>query len=88
MIWIVLRLIDLIFLALDLIILARVFLPLLGADPYHPLVRFVYIVTEPVLAPLRRWTIAGQWDFSPLVVLIALSFIQQIVTQLVFYVLA
>jgi len=35
----------------SLIIIARVFLPLVGADPLNPIIRFIFDVTEPVLAP-------------------------------------
>jgi len=65
------------------IIIARVFLPLVGANPLNPIVRFIFDVTEPVLAPLRRYTMVGMWDLSPVVVLILLTILQQVVVTLV-----
>ncbi len=67
----------------SLIIIARVFLPLVGADPQNPIIRFVFDVTEPVLAPLRRYTVVGMWDLSPVVVLVLLTVVQQVVVTLV-----
>jgi YggT family protein len=65
------------------IIIARVFLPLVGANPLNPIVRFIFDVTEPVLAPVRRYTMVGMWDLSPVVVLILLTVLQQVLVTLV-----
>lgn len=48
-------------------------------DPYNPIVRFLYSVTEPVLRPIRRLIgyRLGPIDISPLVVIIAIIFIQR-----------
>ena len=46
-------------------------------DPYNPIVNFLLIVTEPVLAPVRRFTTFGMMDFSPIVVLLGIAFISQ-----------
>jgi len=67
----------------SLIIIARVFLPLVGADPLNPIIRFIFDVTEPILAPLRRYTVVGMWDLSPVVVLVLLTVVQQVVVTLV-----
>ncbi len=67
-----------------LVLIARAFLPLVGADPYNPVVEFIYRITEPVLAPLRRWTIVGNLDLSPLVVLIGLSVVRQMILWLLY----
>ncbi len=42
-------------------------------DPSNPLVKFLLDVTEPVLAPLRRFLVVGMMDLSPLVTLIGLQ---------------
>jgi YggT family protein len=47
-------------------------------DPYNPIVRFLYSVTEPVFARVRR-LLPFQYmaiDFSPLIVLLAIIFLQ------------
>ncbi len=67
----------------SLVIIARVFLPLVGADPLNPIIRFIFDITEPVLAPLRRYTVVGMWDLSPVVALVLLTVVQQVVVSLV-----
>lgn len=44
-------------------------------NPYSPLSPVIYPLTEPILAPLRRWLPASQIDFSPLVLLILCQFL-------------
>ena len=48
-------------------------------DPYNPIVRFLYRVTEPVLGPIRRMIghRLGPIDISPLIVILAIIFIQR-----------
>jgi YggT family protein len=44
-------------------------------DPYNPVVRFLYSVTEPVFKPIRRFTgRLGPIDISPLIVILAIIF--------------
>ena len=48
-------------------------------DPYNPIVRFLYSITEPVLRPIRR-LIGGRLgpiDIAPLIVILAIIFIQR-----------
>ena len=82
MVLLVVQLIDALVSLYSLAIIARAFLPLVGADTYNPVVRFIFDITEPVLAPLRRFTIVGMWDFSPLAALILLMIARQLVTGL------
>ena len=61
------------------IIVIRAVLSWVNPDPYNPIVRFLYQVTEPVLAPIRR-RIPFQGmgiDWSPMIVLLAIVFLQQ-----------
>ncbi|HJN91122.1 MAG TPA: YggT family protein [Dehalococcoidia bacterium] len=44
-------------------------------DYSNPLVKVLMDVTEPVLAPLRRYLMIGMMDLSPIVVLITLNVI-------------
>ncbi|MBF0472285.1 MAG: YggT family protein [Nitrospirae bacterium] len=47
-------------------------------DPYNPIVRFLYKVTEPVLAPIRsRIGILGGFDVSPVIALLAITFLKR-----------
>ncbi len=63
-----------------LLIFARIFLTWGVLDPYHPLSRWVYRLTEPLLAPIRnRLPPAGMYDWSPTVLVILMIIARQIV---------
>ena len=52
------------------------FFPVSPSSPFAPVVSFLYSVTEPVFAPVRRVMPAtGPFDFTPLVVLLVLQLI-------------
>jgi len=63
------------------IILARVLMswvPMFTQRPLdysNPIVKILLNLTEPVLAPLRRFLIIGMLDLSPMVVLFSLGLI-------------
>lgn len=69
-----LSLIGMILTVFELILLARVLLSWLpNVDRYNPIVRFLYDVTEPVLAPIRQAMPPGSMiDFSPLIVFLVI----------------
>ncbi len=74
--------VNVIFQVAALAILARVlvsWLPMAGVriDPYHPVIRFLYQITDPILEPIRRFTTFGMMDFSPIVALILLEIIRR-----------
>jgi len=72
-------LIRILFTLYTLILFARAFLPLFGLAYSNPLMRFVYDVTEPLLAPIRRrLPPIGPIDFSPLVLILIMWFFEQI----------
>jgi YggT family protein len=76
--------IDLVFTLLSLAILARVLLSWVRVSPYHPAVDFVYRITEPILAPLRRAIPpVGMVDISPVIAIILLQIIQQILVAII-----
>jgi YggT family protein len=52
-------------------------------DPYNPIVRFLYRVTEPALRPIRRVIghRLGPLDISPLVVVLVIIFLQRFVVS-------
>lgn len=79
------RLVDLIFRALDLALLLRVVFSWINANPYNAVVRLVYGITEPFLAPLRRLIPPiGGLDFTPVVALLILDLLQRLVVALIF----
>jgi YggT family protein len=59
------------------IIVARAVISWVGPDPHNPIVQFLNRVTEPVLSRVRRLLpIPGDFDFSPVVVILGLLFLQ------------
>lgn len=60
------------------IIIARAILSWVNPDPYNPIVQFLYKATEPVLYKIRRiLPDMGGIDISPIVVLVAIMFLQK-----------
>ena len=61
------------------LIVARAILSWVSPDPYNPIVRFLYNATEPVLGWVRRRVplVIGGLDLSPLLVLLAIVFLQK-----------
>ncbi len=60
------------------LIIARALLSWVNPDPYNPIVRFLYNVTEPVLAWLRQRLplVYSGLDLSPFLVLLAIVFLK------------
>ena len=65
------------------IIIARAILSWVSPDPYNPIVRFIHNVTEPVLYQVRKKLPVsfGGMDFSPIIVLLAVIFLQRFVVR-------
>jgi YggT family protein len=61
------------------VIVIRALLSWFSPDPYHPIVRFLVAVTEPVLKPLRKLLPPhrlGGIDLSPLFAILILQFVR------------
>src|SRR3989339_47818 len=65
------------------IIIIRAVLSWVNPDPYNPIVRLLYRVTEPVMALVRRWIpLRGMGiDFSPIIILLAIVFLQSFLVK-------
>ena len=65
------------------IVIARAVLSWVSPDPYNPIVRFIHQVTEPVLSQIRRRIPVsfGGIDFSPILVFLAIIFLQRFVVN-------
>jgi YggT family protein len=63
------------------IVLIAVLLTWIEPNPYNPIVRFLYSVTEPVFDLVREHipVVFGGIDLSPIIVFIAIRFVQQVV---------
>jgi YggT family protein len=65
------------------ILFGRVVVSWVNADPYNPIVRFLYNATEPVLTRIRRVlpVYAGGFDLSPLVAWVVILFLQRFLVR-------
>jgi YggT family protein len=77
------RLIELVLWAYFWVIIARAVISWVNPDPLNPIVRFLYRVTEPVLRPIRRRlpTLQMGLDLSPMVVILAIYFLQSFLVE-------
>lgn len=72
------RILDIALSAYMWILIIRAVLSWVSPDPYNPIVRALYSITEPVLSFLRRKfpLMAGSIDFSPMVAILVILFLQ------------
>lgn len=83
------RAVDLFFELLFLLILARVLLSWVRPDPYNPIVRTIYSLTDPILDPFRQLldrlipqSAGMRIDFSPIIAIFVLDIIRKILVRL------
>ncbi len=80
-----LSLLQLFFGILDLytwIVIARALVSWVSPDPYNPIVRFLFLATEPLLRPLRRLLpprMLGGIDLSPVLLILLLQFLKNFI---------
>lgn len=84
------NLLDLLIQAYILIIIARAVISWVNPDPYNPIVRFLVRVTEPVLRPIRQRMPMGTMglDLSPMIVILALIFLQRFLVPVIYRIAA
>lgn len=59
------------------VIIIRALISWVNPDPYNPIVRFLYLITEPVLMPIRRLIGFGMGiDISPVIVILGIWFLK------------
>jgi YggT family protein len=70
--------------ALTVLIIARIAVSWIGLSPWHPVVRWLRIIVDPILAPFRRIlpSFSGI-DFSPILAIVVIQFVAQILELLV-----
>jgi YggT family protein len=74
------RAVDIAFQVYSWLIIVRVVLSWVRHNPYHPLIRFIYDVTEPYLRIFRRFIPpVGMIDLSPIVAFLVLGVLQVLV---------
>jgi YggT family protein len=54
-------------------------------NPYNPIVRFLYGVTEPVYHYIRKFipTVIGGFDIAPIILILALEFLQLLIHNVI-----
>jgi YggT family protein len=63
----------------EIVIIVRIVLTWVPHNAQHPAAAFLYKITEPILAPVRRVIPSiGGIDISPIVVFIGLGFIKRV----------
>ena len=62
----------------EVVVIVRVILSWIQVDSYHPAIRLVHTLTEPLMAPIRKLLPTERIgiDFSPLIVLFALELVK------------
>lgn len=72
------QLLDFILSVYTWIVLGRVIISWVNADPYNPIVKFLYEATEPLLGRIRRFLpmSMGGIDFSPVILVLGIVFLQ------------
>ena len=80
------KLLDLIFQGLYFALLARVLLSWIPHDPHHPIMQFLYRVTDPLLQPFQNLVPTWRFgiDLSPIFAFFAIGIIRKLVFQLLF----
>lgn len=76
--------INLLFRIFSILVFVRIIFSWVRVDPYHPtwgpILRFVYQMTEPIMAPVRNAMPAmGGLDFSPIIVLLGLDLLRALI---------
>jgi YggT family protein len=65
-----------------ILLLIRIIISWVSPASFHPAVKFLYQVTEPILRPIRRIIPnIGMIDISPIIAFIAIYFIQDFVVN-------
>jgi len=79
------RAIDLAFWLLNLAIILRVLFSWIRPDPGNALVRLIYQITEPIMAPLQRYIPSlGGLDITPMVALVLLEMLRRLIVSILF----
>ncbi len=77
--------VDLLFRIFEFAIFIRIILSWINPLPQYgnPVFRLVWQITEPILAPIRRFATFGMIDFSPFVALIGMQIVQGFLLQMI-----
>lgn len=70
----------------EVMVIVRVILSWVQVDSYHPVIKFIYNMTEPLMAPIRNLLPTERIgiDFSPLIVLFGLELVKNALIRLLY----
>ncbi len=76
---------------IQLLILVRIIMSFIIRDPYNKFYRIVYQLTEPIMAPFRKFIYklgidTGMFDFSPILAMVSLQILAGILIGLIRYI--
>jgi YggT family protein len=78
------QIVNIAFSVLIWMVIIRCLLSFIPHNPYQSIIRFVYEVTEPIMAPFRRLVpMLGGLDLSPIVVVLALEVVRWAVIRVI-----
>lgn len=60
------------------VLIIRALISWVNPDPWNPIVQFLHRITEPVLRPVRQRLPMTGIDFSPIIVILAIMFLQRL----------
>ncbi|HPF43700.1 MAG TPA: YggT family protein [Syntrophomonadaceae bacterium] len=84
----IINIVNIAFQVLIWLVIIRVLLSWVRHDPYQPIIKFVYDITEPVMRPFYKLVpVVGGIDFSPIIVIFVLTIVQRLVTQILYMLL-
>ncbi|BCV20904.1 YggT family protein [Moorella sp. Hama-1] len=72
---------------LNWLIIARILISWFPHDPNNPIMRFIYEITEPVLAPFRRLMPRTTMpiDFSPIIAVLVLQLVERLLISFILH---
>ncbi len=78
-------LVRVVFETFNWLIIARILLSWFPHDPNHPVMRFIYEITEPVLAPFRRIMPRTSMpiDFSPVIAILVVQLVERLLISFI-----
>lgn len=83
--FVIINAINILFRIYSYVILARIFISWLPVDRTNPIIRLIYQITEPVLAPFRIILPLGGMgiDLSPIIVFFLLNLLRSALIRLI-----
>ncbi|MFH1309221.1 MAG: YggT family protein [Candidatus Omnitrophota bacterium] len=77
--------VSLVFNILYFVLVIRIIISWVGADPYNEIVKIIYKITDPILVPFRALPLrVGAIDFSPILAFLVLSILKSFIVNVIY----